>query len=120
MEQLFEAGAKDVWFEPIFMKKNRPAVLLSVLCTPDMSERLIEIILRETSSIGVRYQTYKRIAMKRTSGQVETEYGKLTVKCCSWNGIQKCYPEYETAKQAAREHGVSLEMIYRAIYTALK
>ena len=120
MERLFLAGAKDVWFEPIFMKKNRPAVLLSVLCTPDMSEKLIEVILRETSSIGVRCQTYRRIAMERTAGEVKTEYGKLTVKRCSWNGILKCYPEYESAKQAAEKYNVSLETIYRAIYAAIK
>ncbi len=120
MEQLFEAGARDVWFEPIYMKKNRPAVLLNVLCLPGQEQALAARIFKETTSIGVRYQTYKRIAMEREYSEVETEYGRLAVKRCSWDGIEKCYPEYEAAKKAAEENGVSIETVYRAIYTALK
>lgn len=120
MEKLFEAGAKDVWFESIFMKKNRPAVLLNVLCLPDLTQKLIKIILSETSSIGVRYQSYHRIVMDRNFGEVETEYGTLAVKYCDWNGIRKCYPEYETAKAAAKKYNVSIDAVYRAIYKAIK
>ncbi len=120
MEQLFKAGAKDVWFEPIYMKKNRPAVLLSVLCLPGQEQALAGRIFKETTSIGVRYQTYKRIVMKRECSEVETEYGRLAVKRCSWNGIEKCYPEYEAAKKAAEANEVPLETVYRAIYGALK
>lgn len=120
MEQLFKAGARDVWFEPIFMKKNRPATLLNVLCLPDQIEKLTGVILKETTSIGVRYQTYSRIAMERKTEEVETEFGKIAVKHCSWKGIEKRYPEYESAKAAAEANGVSLENVYHAIFKIIK
>ena len=120
MEQLFKAGARDVWFEPICMKKNRPANLLNVLCMPDQIEALTGIILKETTSIGVRYQTYNRITMERTMEEAETEFGKIAVKHCSFKGIEKYYPEFESAKTAAELNHVSLEKVYHAIFKTLK
>lgn len=119
MDKLFAAGALDVWFEPIFMKKNRPAVLLNVLCKPELTEALANVILKETTSIGVRYQQYRRIAMAREIINVETEYGTLQAKRCKLGDIEKCVPEYESAKKAAEEYGVPLEKVYRAIFAVI-
>ncbi|MGI5895793.1 MAG: nickel pincer cofactor biosynthesis protein LarC [Oscillospiraceae bacterium] len=120
MEKLFESGARDVWFEPVFMKKNRPALKLNVLCLPHQVETLSEVIFRETSSIGLRYQNYRRIVMDRTLDEVQTEYGPVQIKRCSFHGIRKNTVEYESAKRVAKQHGVPLEEVYRATYKVIK
>ena len=120
MEKLFASGARDVWFEPVFMKKNRPALKLNVLCLPHQVEALAEVIFRETSSIGLRYQNYRRIIMDRTLDEVQTEYGPVQIKRCSFHGIRKNTVEYESAKRAAEQHDVPLEEVYRATYKEIK
>src|SRR6185503_2842317 len=76
MERLFAAGARDVFLTPIQMKKNRLATLLTVICAPARRDPLIEIILRETTSIGVRYYPVQRSILKRESKKVKTRYGE--------------------------------------------
>ena len=114
---LFEAGARDVWFTPIFMKKNRPAYQLSVLCAEDQIRALDAIFFRETTTIGVRRYRVERTALPRRFFEVRVPGGTVRIKACEQpDGAEKCYPEYEDVKRIARETGKS----YREIYEKAK
>ena len=80
MEKLFEAGAKDVWYTPIFMKKGRPAYALSVMCREDVKDACIKVIFRETSAIGMRVSLQVRVIMDREAVTVDTPYGPVDSK----------------------------------------
>jgi uncharacterized protein (TIGR00299 family) protein len=115
MDKLFAAGALDVFFTPIQMKKNRPAALISVLCRPVDTEALETILFRETSTLGVRRQPVERRCLERTSEIVDTPYGPVRVKVARLpDGSFKRAPEYEDCKQAAQAHNVPLRMVYEA------
>ena len=115
MNRLFNAGALDVYFTSVQMKKNRPAVLLTVLCREELLPALSDIIFSETSTIGLRHYSTNRIAMERHTEEIKTEYGILQVKTCKCNGITKIYPEYDSAVKLARTNNVPLSYIYSAI-----
>jgi hypothetical protein len=115
MEALLAAGALDVFFTPIQMKKNRPATLLSVLCRPLDVDALEAILFRETSTLGVRRQPVERRCLERTSETVATPYGPVRVKVARLpDGTSKRAPEYEDCKQAAQAHHVPLRVVYAA------
>lgn len=114
MEKLMDAGARDVWFTPIYMKKNRPAYLLSVLCKPEREQAMEEIIFSETSSIGLRRSEMDRVIMEREEVQVETPYGVVQGKKCTFGSITKLAPEYDSVKALAEQTGVSVLDIYRS------
>jgi uncharacterized protein (TIGR00299 family) protein len=115
MEKLFAAGALDVFFAPIQMKKNRPATLLSVLCSPTEVDSLETILFRETSTLGVRRQFVERHRLERKNETIETPYGPIRVKVAQLpDGTTKRAPEYEDCKQAAEAHGVPLRVVYEA------
>ena len=115
MEKLLAAGALDVYFTPIQMKKNRPATLLSVLCRPTDVEMMETILLRETSTLGVRRQPVERRCLERASETVETPYGSVRVKVARLpDGTTKRAPEYDDCKQAAETHNVPLRVVYAA------
>jgi pyridinium-3,5-bisthiocarboxylic acid mononucleotide nickel chelatase len=115
MEKLFAAGALDVFFTPIQMKKNRPATLISVLCRPADMDALEMILFRETSTLGVRRQPMERRCLERTSETVDTPYGPVRVKVARLpDGSTKRAPEYEDCKRAAETHSVPLRMVYDA------
>lgn len=115
-EKLFENGALDVFFSPIFMKKNRPAYKLTVACKrKDMCE-LQNIIFNETTTIGIRYRSEYRTVLKRQIKEINTEYGKLKVKEVDYNGKVHVYPEYESAKEIAKENNVALKEVYKQVY----
>jgi uncharacterized protein (TIGR00299 family) protein len=110
MECLFGAGALDVWFTPIQMKKNRPGVLLSVLCSPDKVHDLSTIVMRETSTLGVRlFPPAHRLKAAREVREVETPWGKVRVKE-KWVGDRRLAvsPEYDDCARLARESGETL------------
>lgn len=108
MNELFRKGALDVYATQILMKKSRPATKLSVLCRRSERDGLIRTVLRETTSIGVRYCEMPRIILKRRSVQVVTRYGKVRIKI-SGEGIEKKFmPEYEDCRKISREQGVPL------------
>lgn len=115
MGRLLEAGALDVFFTPIFMKKNRPATKLEVLCDENHLERLQTILLTETSTIGLRIHQVQRLVMERENQVVKTPYGNLRVKKATWKHIIKYAPEYEDCRKAALKHGVSLRKVYEEI-----
>ncbi len=113
--KLLEAGAKDAFFMPIFMKKNRPAYKLSVICRHAEMDALAEIIFCETTSIGVRYYRVDRLELDREFVQAETEYGDITCKrVITPSGAVYVYPEYEDMKRIAESTGMPLRQIRRA------
>jgi pyridinium-3,5-bisthiocarboxylic acid mononucleotide nickel chelatase len=115
MEELFKAGALDVFFTPIQMKKNRPAVLISVLCRPAEVEALEMILFQETSTLGVRRQAVERGCLERKTEVIETPYGPVQVKVARLpDGSTKRAPEYEDCRKAAQAHGVPLRLVYEA------
>jgi len=112
MERLFAAGALDVFMTPIQMKKNRPAILLSVICAPSDTEKMTDVIFEETSSIGVRISTQQRICLPREIVIVETVYGPIRLKVALKDDKPiNAQPEYEDCKAAAAKHSVPLKMV---------
>lgn len=115
MEKLFAAGALDVYLSPIQMKKNRPGVLLSVLSPSERVNELSEIVIRETSTLGVRISEWDRLCLDRRWQEVETEFGTIKIKIGELNGqVINASPEYEDCKHAAEEHGVPVKRVYDA------
>lgn len=112
MEALLEAGAADVWYSPIFMKKNRPAYQLSVLCKEDVRERLEDILFVHTTTIGIRRYPAERTVLERQIQQVETKYGVVDVKVCCYKNKAFCYPEYESIRKICRDKGIDFQSIY--------
>ena len=110
-EKLREAGALDVWAEPIYMKKNRPAQKLCVLAKPEQEEAMTLLIFRHTTAIGIRKSNLSRSIMQRELKPVTTRYGDVVVKCCRYGGIEKHYVEYESAKQAAEQFHVTIQQV---------
>ncbi len=115
MDRLMSSGALDVYFTPIQMKKNRPAVTLSVLCRPEDTERLSDIIFMETSTIGIRMQELERITLKRETRIVSTELGEVRVKQVAVCGLMRVQPEYEDCKRIAEENNLSLNEVYEIV-----
>src|SRR5699024_9156313 len=113
MDLLFEAGANDVYYTPIFMKKNRPGVLLQILCSKKSLNKMKEILFKETTTLGVRYYPLTVHRMERTFTKVETKWGAVTVKLAIFNGkIVQRSPEYEECKKLAETHNLPLKKIY--------
>ncbi len=109
MDRGFELGALDCYFTAIQMKKNRPGVLLSILCRPDDRERFMQLLFAETTTLGVRSYEVERRALQRSVVRVETQYGPIDVKVAQLNGhIIKDMPEFEQCRQAALKAGVPL------------
>jgi uncharacterized protein (TIGR00299 family) protein len=117
MERLLAAGALDVWFTPIQMKKNRPATQLSVLCRPEEAQTLASLLLRETPTLGVRHQILWRSKAGRERQPVTTPWGTVHMKVKFLGGeAVSASPEYEDCARLASEHGLALrEVIETAI-----
>ncbi len=114
-EKLFENGALDVFVTPIYMKKNRPAYMLTVLIRKELEEKLVDIILKETSTLGVRKTTASRYYMNREMISVATEYGDVRVKLASKGDIMKFAPEYEDCKSIANKTGMPISTVYSLV-----
>ena len=120
MDKAFELGALDCYFTPVQMKKNRPGVLLSVLCREDHREQLIQMLFAETTTIGIRSFQVERRALERRVVKVKTEYGTIDVKVSQLNGhVINEMPEYEQCRQAARDANVPLRVVEDAVRSAL-
>lgn len=116
---LFQAGALDVYLVPIHMKKNRPAALLGVLCPPDRTEALLEVIYRETTTFGVRISRVERHALEREEVVVQTPWGAVPVKRGRWKGKWiTCSPEYEVCRQIAQQKEIPLKTVYSRVQAA--
>lgn len=119
MERLLEAGARDAFFTPIYMKKNRPAYKLSVLCDEERIREMDEILFRETTTIGVRRCWVERDTLERRFAEAETPLGTAKVKICTLpGGEETAYPEYESVKDLAGKSGKSYSEVYRLVKEA--
>lgn len=117
MEKLMEGGARDVFTTPIGMKKSRPGILLSVMCSPDKKEDIIELIFRHTTTIGVREKTYQRHILDRKEETIETSYGSVRVKTSTGYGVTRKKLEYEDLARIAKEEDLSIEEVRDKIWT---
>jgi uncharacterized protein (TIGR00299 family) protein len=114
-EKAIAAGALDVYATPIQMKKNRPAVLITLVCPGELLDTLCRLIFEETTTIGVRYTLAKRKTLQRESVRVQTEYGAITVKISRLDGRRvNAAPEYEDCRRLAVEKGVPLKEVLAA------
>ncbi len=114
MEQVLKAGARDAFYTPVIMKKGRPAYKLEIICTKDKLDDLLEIVFKETTTIGVRYHKVERTELKREMICVDTEYGKVQCKkVTSPKGQVYIYPEYEDIKKIAIEKNIPLKELYK-------
>ncbi|MDY2819142.1 MAG: nickel pincer cofactor biosynthesis protein LarC [Hominisplanchenecus sp.] len=115
MERLMEAGAKDVSYTPIYMKKNRPAYQVTVICRDEDADRMEDIIFEETTTIGIRKIKMERSILKRDIRTISTEFGEMKVKVCELPSGERIYPEYEEAVKICRKYGISYYEVCRRI-----
>ncbi len=113
MQSLFEAGALDVFFTAIQMKKNRPAVKLTVLCSPDHVPALSALVIRETSTLGVRTYQARRLKSRRWQERVPTPWGDVLVKVKEFGNERTVAPEYDDCLRLAREAKVPVAQIFQ-------
>ncbi len=118
MGALLEAGALDVFFTPIQMKKNRPAVMLTVLAPPGLEASISAQILKHTTSLGVRRHQAQRLKAQRRQETIQTPWGPARVKVKSFDGVVTASPEYDDCARIAREHGLSLAEVSEAVRAA--
>ena len=104
LERLLENGALDAYYVPLGMKKSRPGVMLCCLCKPEDTKKLSELMLKHTSSLGVRFTGYRRTTLERETKEIATPYGTVRIKTAG--GVSK--PEYEDLAKIAREHDLTL------------
>ena len=115
VETALVGGALDVFYTPVQMKKNRPGVLLTVLCAEANADQFTEMILRETSAFGVRCTIAARRKLRRGFADVKTRFGKVTVKLGKLNGqIVQAAPEFESCKKVAVRAKVALKQVHEA------
>ncbi|HYV25742.1 MAG TPA: nickel pincer cofactor biosynthesis protein LarC [Pyrinomonadaceae bacterium] len=123
MDRAFELGALDCYFTPVQMKKNRPGMLLSILCRPDEREKFLQMMFTETTTIGARSYAVSRRALPRETVRVQTKFGAIDVKVVHSNGDVKAMPEFEQCRAVAQESGVAVREVQdaaRAAYLAQK
>lgn len=114
--KLFEAGASDVFLTPIIMKKSRPANMLSVLCSKNIAPEMKAIIFNNSTTIGLREYPITKTVLDRQEKEIETELGKVRVKCSYFQGKEiRFKPEFEDLKKLANEHGLSLNEVEKII-----
>ena len=108
-------------YTPVFMKKNRPAYELVVLCKKEKISRMEEILFTETTTIGIRRSELERTILKRRAEKIRTFIGEAQVKICTLpNGKERCYPEYDSASALAKEAGISFREAYDTIVNCWK
>lgn len=111
-EQAFATGALDVYSTPVQMKKNRPGQLVTLLCEPAAADRLVDLLFRETTTLGVRTYEARRRVLQRETVSVETPYGAVRMKLARMNGsVLNAAPEYEDCRRIASERGVPLKQV---------
>ena len=110
-ERLFAAGALDVYTMAAQMKKSRPGAVLYVMCRSEEKQKMVSLLFRHTTTLGVREQTYQRYTLSRTVDTVQTAYGKVRRKLSSGYGVSREKYEYEDVARIAREQGMSFAEI---------
>ncbi len=107
LERIFEGGALDAFTAPVYMKKNRPGILLTVICSPADKERMAALIFKHTTTIGIRENVSGRYILERTEKTAQTDYGEVRVKCSEGYGVTRVKPEYEDLRRIAVENDIS-------------
>ncbi len=115
MDELFAAGALDVYTTPVGMKKNRPGVLLTCMCKAEQRDEMLGLIFAHTTTLGVRESVCNRYTMSRKMREVQTEFGPVRVKCSSGWGVHREKPEYEDVASIARKQNMSIEQVMKMI-----
>ena len=118
LEALFAAGAVDAWFTSIVMKKSRPALTVAALCPPAARDAVAAAILRESTTIGVRFSTHQRTILPRHMVEVDTPWGKIPVKVAGDGDAANAAPEYESCRKVAAAAGVPVKRVYLAALAA--
>lgn len=117
MERLLAAGAPEVFTTPISMKKNRPGVLLTVLCREQQREEMVQLLFRHTTTLGIRETSHRRYTLKRRTGEVNTAYGPVNCKISEGYGADRCKPEYDDLARLARENDVSIAQVRESVHS---
>jgi hypothetical protein len=115
MERLLKAGARDVNYMPVYMKKNRPAYQLNVICAEEDMQLMEQIIFKETTTIGIRRMKMERTILPRMIENFQSSYGNVQIKKCKIKDVIRIYPEYESIKQLAESCGISYHDLYQKI-----
>lgn len=120
LEKLLAAGASDAWITPIVMKKSRPAMTLSLLCPPEKEASLAELLLRETTTFGLRRREVGKLALERTFEEATTSLGTVRVKTAWLDGRRlKSKPEHDDLRRLAESHNLPLREIERTVLAEL-
>ena len=114
-EQLLGAGARDVFTQPVYMKKNRPGVLLSVICLPEDADRLAAVMMKHTTTLGIRREDMNRYVLRRGGEILSTPYGDVRIKRAEGMGTERAKPEYDDLAAIAREKDLSLDAVRKGI-----
>ncbi|MDH5752009.1 MAG: nickel pincer cofactor biosynthesis protein LarC [Deltaproteobacteria bacterium] len=114
MERLLEAGALDVVLIPVHMKKNRPGTMLQVLYPEELHDEMLALLFSESTTLGVRYRSLERAVLPRREETVPTDFGSIRGKVARLGQTERFTPEFDSARAAARQHGVPLREVYRA------
>ena len=115
MERLLDAGALDVYWTSVGMKKNRPGILLTCMCRPLDREKMVELLFRHTTTLGVRESAFRRYTLSRESKTIQTPDGDIRVKVSTGYGVAREKPEFDDLAKIARETGKSLSELQRSI-----
>lgn len=118
-ERLMREGARDAHYTPVFMKKGRPAYKLTVVCRESDRQRMERIVFEETSTVGIRRVAMDRTVMDRRIDEVDTPIGRVQVKVCTIDGIEKSHPEYESLAAICREKGIPFRDAYDIVMSSI-
>ena len=120
MDLLIESGANDVYYTSIYMKKNRPGILLQLLCSQEKIDKMKRILFTETTTLGVRYYPLTVHRTERRFRKVTTKWGDVTVKEGIYEGqVIQSSPEYEECKKIAEDHKIPLKKVYEEVWKQL-
>lgn len=115
-EIFIDNGLLDIYTESIYMKKNRPATKLCILCKEEDLNKFVDLIILQTSTFGIRYTKYNRVTLNRKFTEIDTKYGKITVKLGYYNGkLIRVTPEYEDCKNIAKNKNIPLNSLINNI-----
>jgi uncharacterized protein (TIGR00299 family) protein len=120
IEKLMSAGAHDAYLIPVVMKKGRPGIILSALVERSKIDRYLDILFRETTTLGVRIQPVERKKLPRSTKQVQTSFGFVSVKVITFEGQEQLRVEFEECKRIAAEKNLPLSAVYRMLEKELK
>lgn len=120
MDLLIESGANDVYYTAIYMKKNRPGILLQLLCSQGNLNKMKQILFEETTTLGIRYYPLTVHRAERRFREVLTEWGAVTVKEGIFEGqVIQSSPEFEDCKKIAKQHNIPLKKVYEQVWKQL-